>query len=75
MTYKPRYSGPNNSGVCICGHDWTEHHLGVIMNEDYFEATGESYLPEECEAYGSNEMGGLDSEGNNHCQRYKDSGE
>ena len=75
MTYQPRYSGPDRTGVCVCGHKWILHHLGVVMNQEYFNDTGESYLPEECEAFGFNETGGLDSEGNNHCQRYKDSGE
>ncbi len=74
MNYEPRYSGPKNSGVCICGHSWDDHHLGVVLNEDYFNDTHESYVPEECEVYGFNETGGLDSEGNDHCQRYQDIG-
>jgi hypothetical protein len=69
---EPKYSGPNRCGVCVCGHSWEDHHLGVVMNAEYAEATGEAYLPEECEFYGFNEMGGLDAEGNNHCQKYVD---
>ena len=71
---KPRYSGPECSGICVCGCSWEEHHLGVILNEEYRAATGEAYLPQECEAFGFNETGGLDAEGNPHCDRYKDRG-
>src|SRR6266478_3944 len=71
---EPRYSGPKNSGICICGHSWEDHHLGIVMNEDYFNDTGEYYFPEECEVYGFNKTGGLDSEGNDHCGRYNDIG-
>lgn len=70
----PRYSGPECSGICVCGHSWTEHHLGVVMNEVWLQATGEQFIPEECEHFGFNERGGLDAEGNNHCQYYQDSG-
>jgi len=71
--YKPRYSGPNKSGICKCGHKWEDHHLCVVMNTDFLEATGESYVPQECEFYGFNETGGLDNEGNDHCRYYRDS--
>ena len=71
--WKPRYSGPERSGICKCGHSWEIHHLGCVMNSEYFELTQESYVPEECEFFGFNETGGLDAEGNNHCQRYRDS--
>lgn len=70
--WSPRYSGPNRSGVCKCGHSWDDHHLGVVMNEDYLRDTQEAYLPEECEYHGCNEMGGLDEDGNDHCHRYVD---
>ena len=71
--YEPRYSGPNRSGTCVCGHRWEDHHLGIVMNSVYAEATNESYAPQECEFFGFNEMGGLDAEGNKHCNNYKDS--
>ncbi len=70
---KPRYSGPNRSGICKCGHSYKDHHLGCVLNEDYFNDTGELYLPQECEFYGCNEDGGLDAEGNEHCSGYRDS--
>lgn len=57
--YTARYSGPNRSGVCVCGHSWEKHHLSCVMNREYAEATGESYVPQECEAFGFNERGGL----------------
>ena len=76
--YTPRYSGPNRSGVCKCGHPWEEHHLGIVMNREYYEQTGEMYVPEECEHYGFNEVGGKmpDKDGNwvDHCFRYEDKG-
>jgi hypothetical protein len=46
------------------------------MNEEYFVATGEAYVPEECEAFGFNEVGGMkmvDGKWVNHCQYYVDS--
>ena len=61
------------SGICKCGHSWEDHHLGVIMNrptdlpEDH-----PPYLPQECEFFGFNEMGGLDAEGKPHCDQYVD---
>ena len=73
---KARYSGPNRSGVCVCGHKWDRHHLGIIANIAYLwteDAGPEGYLPQECEHYGFNEMGGCDAEGNVHCFGYKDS--
>ena len=48
------------------------------MNGDYLKETGEAYLPQECEAYGFNEAGGLQQvEGKwvDHCHDYKDSKE
>ncbi len=75
MSYAPRYSGPNRSGVCVCGHTWDRHHLGMVARQEYVDATGEYYIAQECEEYGFNEMGGLDREGNYHCGGYKDSKE
>ena len=71
--YFARYSGPNRSGICICGHSWKKHHLGVVMREDYRNQTGEAYIAQECEFYGFNETGGLDSDGKYHCDSYQDS--
>lgn len=72
---KRRYSGPNRTGICICGHTWQDHHLGIVLNEDYLNKVGESYLPEECEFYGFDEMGGKDADGHIHCDKYRDTGE
>lgn len=72
--YQPRYSGPGKSGICVCGHSWQEHHLGFVLNEDYIRQTGEIYIPQECEAFGWNEDGGLDEDGNDHCFGYQDRG-
>ena len=75
---KGRYSGPGRVGICICGHSWEYHHLGVVMNQEYGDATGEAYVPQECEFFGFNETGGLKYEGGDwvdHCQRYKDQGD
>ena len=72
------YSGPERSGICVCGHKWDDHHLGMILNHDYGDgdspdARKEAYIPQECEFFGFNEMGGLDEEGNEHCWSYRDS--
>jgi len=69
------YSGPHRTGICVCGHSWEDHHLSCVMRAEAVETDGgpEGYVPEECEFYGSNEMGGLDAEGNPHCGRYRDS--
>jgi hypothetical protein len=74
--WKPRYSGPDRSGICICGHRWDDHHLGVVMNLPYYEKTGEEYVPQECEYFGFNEMGGMENKDGKwieHCGRYRDS--
>ncbi len=65
------------SGICVCGHKWDNHHLGMIVKPEYVETTSgpEHYIPQECEAFGNNEMGGLDKDGNVHCFGYKDKNE
>ena len=73
-----RYSGPGRSGVCICGCSWDEHHLGVVMNKEYYEKTGEAYVPQECDHFGCNETGGMKfnketGEWEDHCFGYRDS--
>lgn len=68
----PRYSGSECSGICVCGHSWEDHHLGMVMNVEYVKDTKEGYIPQECEFFGSNESGGLDREGNPHCFSYRD---
>lgn len=78
--YEPRYSGPNRSGFCVCGCKWDDHHLGCVMNQDYFDATGENYVPDECCAFGFNETGGQKyneetKEWEDHCSRYRDTKE
>lgn len=79
MANEPRYSGPGKTGICKCGCSWEDHHLGVVLNQDYRAATGEAYLPDECEAFGFNEVSGMKynettKQWENHCQRYEDSG-
>lgn len=71
---KAIYSGPNRSGVCVCGHTWDEHHLGIVGRPEALETDGglEEYIPQECEHFGFNEMGGLDDQGNVHCRAYRD---
>ena len=44
----------------------------MVLNQDHVDATGEIYVPQECEYYGSNETGGLDPDGRPHCDRYED---
>lgn len=66
---KAIYSGPNRSGVCVCGHKWDEHHLAMVLRPEAIETDGgpEAYIPQECEHFGFDEMGGLDHEGNPNC--------
>lgn len=78
-TIHPMYSGPGRSGICVCGCSWRDHHLGVVMNEDYFQETGEDYAPGECERYGFNEVGGMKyneetKQWEHHCHQYVDRG-
>lgn len=78
-TIHPMYSGPGRSGICVCGCSWKDHHLCVVMNEDYFRQTGEEYSPGECEHYGFNELGGkklneATGQWENHCHGYCDRG-
>jgi hypothetical protein len=75
--HEPRYSGPNRSGVCICGCPWDAHHLGMVMNVEYAAETGEAYVPDECDRFGCNEVGGMKFNKHtglweDHCHRYRD---
>lgn len=81
MDYRqPRYSGPSRTGICRCGHPWKTHHLGMVMRQEYIDQTHEGYIPQECEAFGFNETGGMvydvtKEEWVDHCQHYVDMGE
>lgn len=68
------YSGPKRSGICVCGHSWEAHHLGMVMKPGAEVTDGgvEYYIPQECEYYGCNEMSGVDTEGDEHCFGYRD---
>ncbi len=68
--WHPRYSGPNRSGICVCGHTWDTHHLGCVLNVDYAKATGEAYVPQECE---EDQFEGYVPPGGCACGHYKDS--
>ena len=75
--HAPKYSGSANSGICICGHSWKDHHLGIVMRQEYVDETHEGYIPQECCHFGNNEVGGLKyneltEEWEDHCQMYKD---
>jgi hypothetical protein len=66
-----KFKKQNLSGMCICGHAFDRHHLGIIANKEAYEIMG-PYLAQECEAFGFNEMGGLDEDGKEHCGWYID---
>ena len=56
----------DNDAMCVCGHPAEEHH------RSWFRGGGE--IIEECEAFGSNETGGMEYvEGKwiEHCQRFR----
>lgn len=80
MSKKERkYSGPDRTGICVCGCSWKVHHQNLVMNEEYIKATEEAYILGECDAFGFNEVGGkkYDEETGEwvyHCHRYKDTG-
>ncbi len=60
------------SGTCLCGHDWTDHHLVMVEDPDTAAFIGKSQAPHECEFYGCNEDAGLDEAGQPHCSSYVD---
>ena len=37
--------------MCWCGHDWEEHHHGVVMNKEYFDypLNIDGCIAQECE--------------------------
>ena len=74
-TWRPRYSGPGQTGICVCGHHYSDHHCGVVMNPDYLAQTGETVVPGGCEFYQCNEGEGLDDKGKFHCFNYVDAGD
>ena len=74
-----RYSGPGKSGICVCGCKWDDHHLCMVVRQDYLDATQEQYIPDECCRYGFNEGGGMKynketGEWEDHCHGYEDRG-
>jgi hypothetical protein len=73
--WRPRYSGPGQTGQCRCGHSADDHHGSIVMNADYFAQTGEGRVPGGCEFYGCNEGEGLDDEWRPHCFDYVDAGD
>jgi hypothetical protein len=69
------------TGVCKCGHMWDDHHLGVVMNSDALKVHKEHgappYVPQECEMYGWNEVGGKMYDPDterwvDHCHQYEE---
>lgn len=74
--HAPKYSGPNNNGICTCGCPWEDHHCSLVMQQEYVDQTHEGYILGECCHYGSNEVGGMKYENGewvDHCHGYKDS--
>lgn len=72
---KAIYSGPGRKGICICGHFWDRHHLGIIMRDGAEQVSGggvEYFIPQECEAFGVNEDFGYGCGGGRHCFGYRD---
>ena len=50
------------------------------MNKDYSDLTQEGYVPQECDAFGFNEVGGMKynqetGEWEDHCHGYRDNRE
>jgi hypothetical protein len=57
--------------MCICGHDFNDHHGMMVMNPEAAKILGPRFAGA-CEHYGPNEMEGLDRDGNEHCFSYQD---
>ena len=76
QTLIPQYSGPDRSGICVCGHSWDRHHRMIVMNKEYIEETQEGYVLGECTFHGFNEAGGMMQDENDewvpHCSGYRD---
>jgi hypothetical protein len=60
------------SGKCICGHDWTDHHLQMVQDPAVAAILGKWQDPEACDFFGADEDKGLDDAGAPHCFRYVD---
>lgn len=79
VKHEARYSGEGKSGICICGCSWQKHHLCMKMRKDPTDRTEEQYIPDECCAFGFNEVGGMKfnsetEEWEDHCFGYRDRG-
>lgn len=59
------------SGTCLCGHRYKSHHLSMVLSPEAYEVLGPE-VPGACLKYGSNELEGLDENGEVHCFGYVD---
>lgn len=51
--------------------------MSLVMRQEYVDQTKEGYIPDECTAFGFNEVGGMKydietQEWADHCHGYKD---
>ena len=60
------------SGICLCGHIYADHHIGIVMSVKVAVEKGTCMVPDVCCRYGCNEDEGLDRDGNVHCFGYVD---
>jgi hypothetical protein len=61
----------NYSGVCLCGHSYSDHHCCCVMNP-VAAMIMSSIVPDTCCYFGCNEFEGVDENGNDHCWGYVD---
>ncbi len=65
------------TGICECGHNFSEHHHGVIMNVDslYYPLQVNGVIGQECEHNGFNGEKWADEDGSIcRCNSYVDKG-
>jgi hypothetical protein len=70
-----RRLGYEFSGVCRCGHKFSEHHNAMLLNTEHvltLPPGSKPFIGEECEFYGSGEDSSFGPDGRPHCHRYVD---
>ena len=74
LRFSLRHSNPKPivySGMCLCGHSVSSHHCCCVMDPYAAKVLGD-VVPDECNHFGSNELGGLDEAGELHCAGFVD---
>ena len=70
-----RRLGYRFSGMCCCGHKFSEHHNAMLLSAEHLLTLppgSRPFVGEECESYGSGEDSSFGPDGRTHCHRYVD---